>query len=504
MVRSLLFAFCGIVSLCAVCRADTFQFNHENVLGTSLEIKLHADSKADASAAEEAMLAELDQLNNTLSTYDKNSEMSRWLSSESSQSINANLVELLNAADNFRQKSHGAFDVRVGESVQVWKQASVSGVVPSTDALRQAVSATRSPAWQINRTAGSAIRTGQCTLTFDGIATGLIVDRMCTVAIACKGVRGVMVNLGGDLKATGDFQDSIAIADPRSPTKSLCKIPLRNAALTTSGNYERGFRVGGKWYSHIIDPRTGHPVEHILSATVIAPTTLEADAWATAFCVLDAEQSLDVCQRETGVSCMLVLRDGSTVTSANWPKQIVLTAVRDENKPKTDGERDAKQWNTGAELQVDFEINRAGSGGRYRRPYIAIWVEDADQFPVRTLTLWMQTDEPGPRWHRDLKRWYKNDTMRRLVDDKKLIGTISAATKPPGMYKTVWDGKDDAGKLVAKGKYTLYIEAAREHGTYQLMSKEINIGEEEVKADLGQNEEIKTAKLEYRPKGESK
>ncbi len=116
----------------------------------------------------------------------------------------------------------------------------------------------------------------------------------------------------------------------------------------------------------------------------------------------------------------------------------------------------------------------------------------------------MQTDEPGPRWHRDLKRWYKNDAMRRLVDDKKLIGTISAATKPPGTYKVAWDGKDDHGNLVAKGKYTLYIEAAREHGTYQLMSKEVNVGDEEVKLDLGQNEEIKMAKAQYRPKGEGK
>jgi hypothetical protein len=135
---------------------------------------------------------------------------------------------------------------------------------------------------------------------------------------------------------------------------------------------------------------------------------------------------------------------------------------------------------------------------------VAVWIEDKDQFPVRTLTLWLQTDGPGPRWHRDLKRWYRQDTLRQVVDETKLIGTISAATKPPGAYKILWDGKDDAGKLVKKGKYTLYIECAREHGTYQLLSQEMIIGDQELKGDLGQNVEIKSAKFEYSPRGSKK
>jgi len=70
---------------------------------------------------------------------------------------------------------------------------------------------------------------------------------------------------------------------------------------------------------------------------------------------------------------------------------------------------------------------------------VAVWVEDADGFPVRTLVLWLQEGR-GARWHRDLTRWYKQDQVRRLVDGTKLIGTVSAATRPPGKYKAVWDG----------------------------------------------------------------
>lgn len=88
-----------------------------------------------------------------------------------------------------------------------------------------------------------------------------------------------------------------------------------------------------------------------------------------------------------------------------------------------------------------------------------------------------------------------------MANGSNLIGTVSAATKPSGAYKAVWDGKDDNGKLVKQGKYTLYVEVVREHGTYQLMSKEIIIGKEKHEGDLGENAEIKSVHFEYRPQG---
>ncbi len=254
MVRSIRFALCALLFLSSFSKADTFQFNHENVLGTSLEIKLHCDSRAEAVVAESAILGELDRLNKILSTYEKSSEMSRWLLTQStSVPLSEPLLDLLASAESMHRKSEGAFDVRVGDSIRLWKQAAVNGQFPPEEALRLAASATQSPAWQIELGKASAIRIGQHALTFDGIATGLIVDRMCTSAMASAGVRGAMINLGGDLKAVGDFEEAVTIADPKSRARSLCRVPLKNAAMTTSGNYERGFSVNGQWFSHILD-----------------------------------------------------------------------------------------------------------------------------------------------------------------------------------------------------------------------------------------------------------
>lgn len=109
------------------------------------------------------------------------------------------------------------------------------------------------------------------------------------------------------------------------------------------------------------------------------------------------------------------------------------------------------------------------------------------------------TDNPGPRWHPDLRQWYKGDRMRSLADDKSLIDGISGATRSPGKHKVAWDGKDNTGKPLPAGKYTLYVEAAREHGSYQLIKQEIEIGDQPFTKSITGNVEIKAVELEYAP-----
>lgn len=156
-------------------------------------------------------------------------------------------------------------------------------------------------------------------------------------------------------------------------------------------------------------------------------------------------------------------------------------------------------WNKQFELLIQLEIN-APEGTRYRRPYIALWVEDKEGFPIRTLALWVQARQPGPRWIPDLRRWFRSDRMRQMADKTDMVTTVSSPTRQPGKYSVVWDGTDDQKKPVAAGEYTVYIEAAREHGTYQIIKKAITIGTQPFQADLGGNTEIKAAALQYRRK----
>src|SRR6185295_17233950 len=96
--------------------------------------------------------------------------------------------------------------------------------------------------------------------------------------------------------------DPFADADNAPP---VARIIVRDKAVATSGGYRRGVRIGGRWYSHIVDPRSGIPVEHIASSTAIADRAADADALATIFNVLPVEESLRLAEKTPGVACLL-------------------------------------------------------------------------------------------------------------------------------------------------------------------------------------------------------
>ena len=151
-----------------------------------------------------------------------------------------------------------------------------------------------------------------------------------------------------------------------------------------------------------------------------------------------------------------------------------------------------KRWDGGMEVAVDVTIATV-EGVRVHRPYVAVYVQDKDGKPVRTLSLWVQTERRGPKWIPDLRRWWRDEP-----DHDKLVQTVSSATRGAGRYGLVWDGKDDAGKPVPQGRYTILVEAAREHGTYGVISKEMEFAKKPVSERLAGNPEIESVAVEYR------
>ena len=150
------------------------------------------------------------------------------------------------------------------------------------------------------------------------------------------------------------------------------------------------------------------------------------------------------------------------------------------------------RWNSSFELSIDLNLPRI-QDARYRRPYVAVWIEDADHFPVRTLALWTQ----NPRWLPDLKLWYRDDQMRSMAEGSDISRTVSSATRPPGSYTLKWDGKDNEGKLVKAGKYTVCIEAAREHGGYDLQQRELDFNGKQQQVTLPVTKELGATTLDY-------
>jgi hypothetical protein len=160
--------------------------------------------------------------------------------------------------------------------------------------------------------------------------------------------------------------------------------------------------------------------------------------------------------------------------------------------PAAPGAADAGGWNQAFELAINLELPRIDDA-RYKRPYVAVWIEDADHFPIRTLALWFDKT----RWLPELKQWYRDDQIRNMSEGTDISRTVSSATRPPGQYTLKWDGKDNEGKPVKAGKYTVVVEASREHGSYQIERREIDFGNQPQQAALPAGSEMGAVALDY-------
>lgn len=502
-------------------------FRHENVLGTSLELRVRTDSAAQARAAETKVLAEMDRLARIFSTYDTGSEFSRWqLTRDQPTRVSEELLTVLQLAETWQTASAGAFHPAVGSLSRLWKDAAKAGVLPSETALARARELVAAPAWTLDPAARTATRLGQATLTLDAIAKGWIVERAGAHALKDQpGIQSLLLNVGGDLRHWGRIEERVDIADPRSDADNappLTSIRILNAALATSGGYRRHVRIGDRTYSHIIDPRSGQPASAVLAASVVAPDGASSDALATLLNLVGPTDVPALSNQLARADWMVVRADGTMLRSRGWarreapPRTSLAAQPATLTNPAPPAPKPAAAsvapagptpapvaarpgWPQGYELRVDFELNRP-AGGRYARPYVAIWIEDSEGFPVRTLTLWLLQGEKGLRWLPDLRRWHRSDQVRALVDPRNLVNVVSSATRPPGRYGTVWDGRDDLQQPVPAGRYTLHIEASREHGTYQLMRHELEVGPKSFRAELPGNIEIKGATLAFGPK----
>ncbi len=472
--------------------AEEFAFYHENVLGTSMELRLECESQKIAYQAEAVALREIDRLSDIFSHYSNTSEFGRFCSLPpgSSMELSAELAGLLQRCDYWTRVSEGAFNPAVEAFSRIWKASEVAGTIPTEDELAPLVNQVSQPHWGVLDGQSRFERTGTLPMSLNAIAKGAILDSVADRLLRTYPGIGGTVCIGGDIRVFGTHRQWVSIPRPDSDAigaVSMQRIELVGQAIATSGSSERFVTIQGRRYSHIIDPRTGHPTAHVLSASVIADDAETADVIATICSVCEPTAGLSMVESLSGVACCLVTASGEILCSSGWPSSGV----------QTDDSKDKAKVETPHQFNLDLEIAKPTEGGRYRRPYVAAWVEDKENFPVKTLLLFLMADNPGPRWHRDLRRWYSGDQMRLLVDDQKLIGTISKPTRNPGSYKVAWDGRDDNGKILEDGKYTLYIEAAREHGTYQLMKMPFELGNKDFEETLKGNVEIKQASVKY-------
>jgi thiamine biosynthesis lipoprotein len=181
--------------------------------------------------------------------------------------------------------------------------------------------------------------------------------------------------------------------------------------------------------------------------------------------VLEPEESEQLARTIPGVEYPLVKKNGKRVESPGWSSFAVAGNLRPPIA-LLPAAASLDEWNPSMILTIHVEIARPY--GFAKRPYLAAWVEDPRRVAGRTLALWYGKQ----RYLSDLRAWSRaqRDTSFEVSAS---ASSVSSATRGPGKYTIDWDGKDSAGKYVKAGKYTVFLEVAREHGTYQLMHRRL-------------------------------
>jgi thiamine biosynthesis lipoprotein ApbE len=171
--------------------ADDYALFHENVMGTSLELRVRAESESAARGAEARVLVEIARLTGIFSGYDPASEFSRWQSGPQRRGgVSPELFDLLRACDRWRSLSGGAFEPRIEGLTRLWKRSAAEGRMPTADEIGVVRYRMSGPPWRLHPEDRSAERLGDAPMTLNAIAKGYIVGRACDAAQAERGVRG--------------------------------------------------------------------------------------------------------------------------------------------------------------------------------------------------------------------------------------------------------------------------------------------------------------------------
>lgn len=278
-------------------------------MGTGYSVKIVAlPVSIDPAVLDRDIAKLLSEVNDLMSTYQADSELSRFNRNRSTDwiAVSAELVEVLEEAEKISRLSGGAFDVTVGPLVNLW------GFGPSWDTDKippaQAVGAERERVnfkrLQIRRTPPALRKErGDIYVDLSAIAKGYGVDRIADF-LEARGIRNYLVDIGGEERIKGHGPRGgpwrIAIEQPLAGKREVQRIfELDSHGVATSGDYRNYFERDGKRYSHSIDPRTGRPITHKLaSVTVVSATAMRADALATALLVLGPEEGFRLAERE--------------------------------------------------------------------------------------------------------------------------------------------------------------------------------------------------------------
>jgi thiamine biosynthesis lipoprotein len=297
------------------------------VFGTTWTVTYHGEPDALTDIdVEQAITGAFSVVDDSMNNYRESSTLSQLNSLPAGEvfEVDWDFALVFNTAIDIHQATAGAYDPSVSPLINLWGFGP-EGVTESPKDEQLAIAKSHSGlnqfAWDLSDRSFLK-RNTRATLDLSSIAKGYAVD-LAGDALDEIGVANFMLEVGGEIQTRGVSPRGdhwrLAIENPirAGVGKPYAAVAVSNVGIATSGNYRNFFEVDGKRFSHLIDPRTGYPIEHdLVSATVIHPSTMVADAWATALMVVGTAEALRLANLYD-LSVYLISRNGEQLISSH-------------------------------------------------------------------------------------------------------------------------------------------------------------------------------------------
>lgn len=283
----------------------------ERALGTTVTLKLLHGDAAAARAALDSAFAQIHRVEALMSLFRDDSQLATLNRQGRLDAPDAQLLQVLAQAQQLSQMSGGDFDVTVQPLWLAFTRAQDRGGLPTAAELAAARSRV---GWQKLHLSPQRVQFAEAGMgvTLNGLAQGYATD-VALAALRGHGISHALLDTG-EFAAVGDKADgqpwTLGIKHPRQPDTLVARVRMDGRALATSGDYETTFSPDFL-HHHIFDPASGDSPTVLASATVLAPSGIQADGLSTAFMVMGAERSLRLTAQLAGVDAMLIAKDGS-------------------------------------------------------------------------------------------------------------------------------------------------------------------------------------------------
>ena len=291
-------------------------------MGTRFEITLVSTQEV-ANQYLNAAQGEIERIERLISSWDANSQTAEINRQAGITPVKVakELYDLIARSIEISKITQGAFDISYAALDPVWFFDGRMKAVPSESERLKSVQNIGFKDLVLNAKEQTVYLPKKgMKIGFGAIGKGYAADATKKL-MKSLGVSSGIINASGDLTSWGKKPDGtdwqVGISNPENPAKVFSWFPVRDAAVATSGNYEKYVTLEGKQYSHIMDPRTGIPVSGIKSVTVFAPKAVLADAFATAVFIMGIDTGIDTISQLPGMSCIIVDAENNIHHSPN-------------------------------------------------------------------------------------------------------------------------------------------------------------------------------------------